>query len=76
MTAEGWIPSAKPTRDNIIHAIGTGDDDPYSIAAALDCSVEVVSKQLTDMAGNGLLYRWSDNGVTRYGVCREERRAA
>lgn len=66
----------EPTWDNITDVIRTSDDDLHSIAVALDCPVEVVAERLAEMADRALLYRWNDNGVTRYGVPRGKRRAA
>lgn len=64
------------TWSNVTDVIRTGDDDLYSIAVALDQSADLLTEVLAEMTDGVLLYRWNDNGVTRYGVCREGRRAA
>lgn len=66
----------EPTWSNITDAIRTGDDDLYAIAVALDCDADGLTEVLAEMTDKALLYRWNDNGVTRYGVPRDKRRAA
>ncbi|MER7280438.1 hypothetical protein ABT369_38975 [Dactylosporangium sp. NPDC000244] len=63
----------QPTWDNVCTVIRDGDDDLYAIADALGQHPGDLDEKLAEMVDKGLLYRWPDNGVTRYGICRERR---
>lgn len=67
-----------PTWDNVCHVIRAPDagDDLHGIAYELGQDPTELAVVLAEMEDKALLYRWHDNGVTRYGVCRERRRAA
>lgn len=65
-----------PTWGNVCQVIGDGDGDLDGIAYALGLDRSEVGETLQEMVDKALLFRWSDNGVTRYGVCRDGRGAA
>ncbi len=66
-----------PTWANVCEVIRepAGADDLHGIAAVLGQDADPLAELLQEMVDKGLLYRWADNGVTRYGVCRERRAA-
>ncbi len=66
------------TWDNVCQVIRDpdGGDDLHGIADALGQDPVELAATLAEMEDKGLLYRWPDRGVTRFGVCREGRRAA
>lgn len=61
-----------PTWSNICDLIRDGDDDLYAIGAGLGCDLDALKTALAEMTDEALLYRWDDNGVTRYGVPRDK----
>lgn len=57
-------------------AIEADHDEVYGMAEFLDVDPGVLGDQLAEMREQRLLFRWNDNGVSRHGICREQRRAA
>lgn len=65
-----------PTFGNVSIVIEDGADDLHGIADVLGLHAPDLDVKLAKMVDGGLLYRWPDNGVTRYGICQEKRRVA
>lgn len=58
---------------DVTAVIRDGADDLYEIADAIGQDHHDLGETLQGMVDKALLYRWNDNGVTRYGVCRERK---